>query len=63
MQIPAGAAATGEATREAAIPVVGGTPEEAATRGVVILGAGKAGLMGKTATADGTLRLTKGWRA
>jgi len=61
--IPAVAVATEEATRAVAIQAVGGTPEEEATRGVVTLGAAVTDLSGKTATAVGTRRLTKGWRA
>jgi hypothetical protein len=60
--IQAGAAVAEEVTLAEAIPVVGGTPVEEATLGVVIPEVAVTDLMDKTATADGTQRLTRGWR-
>jgi hypothetical protein len=63
--IPVAAAATaGEATRAAeGIPAAEVIPEEAATQGADIPGVAVTALTAKTATAGGTRRLTKGWRA
>ncbi len=61
-QAPIPVAAAMEAvTRVVATPAEGGTLEEA-TQGVVIQGAAEVDLIEETEIADGTRRMTKGWR-